>query len=176
MTPSHPLVEHIAVLRKRPGTRQAFRSDVSFDDLAITTARLLADERVMVDLTLESIAEGVVASGTITYAWEGECRRCLASVRGEESAPVKEIFATHPIEGETWPLGPDSIDLEPIVRETVLLTLPLAPLCDQACAGPVPEQFPAKVEGQDGDRASDGSDRPAKDPRWSALDQLEFDQ
>lgn len=176
MTPSHPLVEHIAVLRKWPGTRQPFHAEVSFDDLAITTAHLPADEPVVVDLTLESIAEGVVASGTITYAWEGECRRCLASVRGKESAPIREIFATHPVEGETWPLGPDSLDLEPVVRETVLLTLPLAPLCDQACAGPVPEQFPAKVEGQGGEGDLGSADRPVKDPRWAALDQLEFDQ
>jgi uncharacterized protein len=70
--------------------------------------------------------------------------------------------------GETWPLTSDEIDLEPVVREAVLLALPLAPLCDEGCLGPAPERFPATVE--DGDVAEE----PPRDPRWAALDQLDL--
>ncbi len=175
MTRARPLLAHVARLRKRPGSREPFRADVAFDDLAITSARVPGSEPVGVDLTLESIAEGVVASGNVTFAWEGECRRCLRTLRGTTSAAVREIFEADPVEGETWPLGSDSIDLEPVVREAVLVNLPLAPLCDENCLGPAPDQFPTTVEG-DGDAAAGTGDHPAKDPRWAALDALEFDQ
>ena len=38
-------------------------------------------------------------------------------------------------EGETYPLDGDQIDLEPMVRDAVLLELPLGPLCGDDCAG-----------------------------------------
>ena len=41
---------------------------------------------------------------------------------------VDELFETHPLEGETYKLDDDVIDLEPMVRDASLLELPLAPL------------------------------------------------
>ena len=71
--------------------------------------------------------------------WQGTCRRCLEPVEGEAEASVKEIFERHPVEGETYLLDGESIDLEPLVRDAVLLALPLAPLCREDCPGPAPE-------------------------------------
>lgn len=172
MTPFNPLVEHVAVLRRRPGTQQPFHAEVPLEDLVVTSARVPIDAPVVVELTLESINEGVVAAGTVSFTWEGGCRRCLKPVRGHETLAVREIFETHPTEGATYPLGPDSIDLEPVVREAVLVSLPLAPLCAEDCAGPAPEQFPTAVEGEGPTVEEPGG----KDPRWGALDGLRFDQ
>ena len=47
-----------------------------------------------------------------------------------------------PTEGETYPLDGEQVDLEPLVRDAVLLALPLAPLCADDCPGPAPEAFP----------------------------------
>ena len=54
-----------------------------------------------------------------------------------------------------------------MVRDAVLLALPLAPLCADACAGPAPDEFPT------GPVATE--EQPV-DPRWAALTQLEFDE
>ena len=81
---------------------------------------------------------------------------------------VHEIFESNPTEGETWPLTDEGIDLAPMLRETALLALPLAPLCRDDCEGAEPERFPTGAV----DEADGGV---LGDPRWAALDQLTFD-
>jgi uncharacterized protein len=178
---ARPLVVGIADLRRQPGTRRRFQRGVPLDGLAITSARVPDDAEIGLDLELEALSNGLVATGTLTVPWEGECRRCLRDVRSETVADIREVFEPSPVEGETYPLGDDLVDLEPMVRDAVLLTLPLAPLCDEGCLGPAPDTFPAVVEG-DGPEASDdpggaaaAASRPPTDPRWAALDDLRFD-
>jgi uncharacterized protein len=152
------------------------QESVALEDLATSTAAVVPGEPVEVDLVLESIPQGVSVSGTVRAHWAGECRRCLEEVVGEAEVRVQEIFERTPTEGETWPLGPDEIDLEPVVREAVLLALPLAPLCREDCLGPAPDRFPARVEPDDehDDEPKGEEDEPPRDPRWAALDQLDL--
>jgi uncharacterized protein len=79
------------------------------------------------------------------------------------------VFEVRPVDGETYPIEGDEVDLEPVVRDAALLHLPLAPLCRPDCEGPAPDVFPTRVEGD----ATD--DEPARDPRWAALDELRLD-
>ena len=80
---------------------------------------------------------------------------------------LSEVFEPHPVDGETYPIEGDEVDLEPVVRDGVLLHLPLAPLCRPDCPGPAPEAFPTMVEGEDGEVSDeDLSGEPARDPRW----------
>ena len=117
-------------------------------------------------ITLESILDGALTvTGRVTAPWAGECRRCLREVKGELVAELREVFEPRAIEGETYPLLGDRADLEPMLRDAVLLTLPLAPLCEDACAGPDPEAHPVSVQG----------DAPAEpDSRWAALRDLDL--
>jgi uncharacterized protein len=59
----------------------------------------------------------------------------------------------------------DLVDLEPVVRDAVLLALPQAPLCQEDCLGLCPECG--------GKRAELGADHRHEiiDPRWAALKQ-----
>ena len=113
-------------------------------------------------------------TGTLHVSWVGECRRCLEPTGGVADVDVREIYERSAVEGETFELDGDQVDLEPMAREQVLLALPLAPLCDDACVGPAPDQFPATVE-RDAHEPDGDDDRPAGDPRWAALDALNFD-
>ncbi len=167
------LVVPVADIRRRLGSRLDVHVTAAFDDLAVGDgAAVPADELATVDVPLEPIFDGVVASGTASAPWEGPCRRCLTGVRGTIEADLREVFTTDPVEGETFPIHGDQVDLEPPVRETVLLSLPLAPPCGEACEGPAPEAFPARVEADGG--VDDEDDAP-RDPRWAALDDLRFD-
>jgi uncharacterized protein len=161
-----PFLVPIAELGQRPGARQRVRLAGPLP-VELSSARL-TDDDVVADVTLESQGDTLTVTGTATGRWEGECRRCLEATGGEVTVQLSEVFEPHPTEGETYPLGRDSVDLEPVLREALALALPIAPLCDEACAGPDPDAHPVGV-------AEDEADEPATDPRWGALDALKFD-
>jgi uncharacterized protein len=173
---TRPFLVGVTDLVRRLGTRRPVRRAAPLPGLAITTAALDPATDVVADLELESIANGVVARGTITARWTGSCRRCLDPVSGTVVVDLREIFQRDPVDGETYPLVDDILDLEPMVRDVLLGSLPLAPLCSEDCRGPDPDAFPTSVEGESDD-AEDvtRSDGPPADPRWAALDQLKFD-
>jgi uncharacterized protein len=169
----------VADLLAHPGSRRAVRVAVALPGIAISTAAVPPDEPIEVELELESILPpGVTATGRVRAPWTGSCRRCLEPVTGVVEARVREVFERHPVEGETYRLVGDEVDLEPLVRDAVLLSLPLAPLCSEACRGPAPDLFPARVA-DDSDAGQvdrdDAAPAPVHDPRWAALDELRFD-
>jgi uncharacterized protein len=67
---------------------------------------------------------------------------------------------------DTYPLTGEQLDLAPLVRDALLLSLPLAPLCRPDCAGLCPVCGAELAEGPC------GCDTTPTDPRWSALDDL----
>ena len=92
---------------------------------------------VELSLRFEAVVEGVLVSGTATVAVSGECARCLDPVQWDETVPFTELYLHEPgPEEEELPvLDGDFLDLEPVVRDAVVLALPLAPLCRDDCPG-----------------------------------------
>lgn len=178
-------LEHIADVRRRPGSqRPVVRSfpASALGHLATTAAAIPPDAEVALEGVVEATGVDIVLTGTLRFGWEGDCRRCLESVAGTVESDLREVFEPTPVEGETWPVEGDAIDLGPVLRDAALLTLPLVPLCSEECAGPDPERFPTGVEGGAGPVAEDvvpdetvEAGTGAVDPRWAALDQLRFD-
>jgi uncharacterized protein len=97
--------------------------------------------------------------------WAGECRRCLAPASGVLELPVRELYTEDGDGDETYPLADDEVDLEPLVRDAVLLELPRAPLCRPNCLGLCP------TCGANRNEEACGCEAP-RDPRWGALDVL----
>jgi uncharacterized protein len=170
---SHPVLRiGVMELRRRPGTQREVRVATTLAGLQITGAKVPEDAELVVDATLESIeGAAVTVIGTVTVPWTAECRRCLDEIEGVATVALSEVFEVHPVEGETYPIEGDEVDLEPVVRDAALLHLPLAPLCRPDCAGPAPETFPATLEGE----VAEDDDEPARDPRWAVLDELRLD-
>jgi uncharacterized protein len=84
-------------------------------------------------------------------------------VSGVAVVELQEVFTAGSVAGDTYPLAGDMVDLAPMVRDAVLLALPIAPLCDADCPGPDPEGHPVTVE-------VDAAElEPVADPRWAAL-------
>ncbi len=160
------LVISVADLLARPGVQRAIEVEDELPDLALSSSAVVPGQPVLANLVLESTGSAVVASGTIRARWVGECRRCLGEVRGEAVTDVREVFERNPTEGETYLLDGDEVDLEPLLRDAVLLALPIALLCDEACDGPQPEAYRVTTVDH-----VDPADL-AVDPRWAALDQL----
>jgi uncharacterized protein len=154
-------------LRRRLGDHLDVHVERSFDDLRVGEVEVSPDVPVVVDLRLEAIQGGVEATGRVAAHWAGPCRRCLEPVEDDLDVEVDELFADVPVEGETYPIDHDTVELAPLIREAVLLALPLAPLCREDCPGPDPESFPGGSDTDD-----DQGSEPPRDPRWAALDVL----
>ncbi|MGH9120017.1 MAG: YceD family protein [Acidimicrobiales bacterium] len=161
-----PFVVTVADLLARPGVQRRVEVEGARPDLALSSSAVVQGEPVRAELVLESTGSAIVASGRVVAQWIGECRRCLGEVRGEAVSEIREVFERHPTDGETYLLHGDDIDLEPLLRDAVLLALPIAPLCDQACGGPEPEAYRVMTAADE-----EAETRPV-DPRWSVLDQL----
>lgn len=132
------------------------------------------------DLRLESVVEGVLVSGTVSATVVGECARCLDPVSPRLVVDLQELYAYPGREPggrhqqgddqdedvEELPrLDGDLLDLEPALRDAVVLALPLKPLCREDCPGLCP-QCGARLE-SDPDHGHDEID-----PRWAALRDL----
>jgi len=161
-----PFIADIVALRRHQGHREQLMVHAPLPGLRVTGSEVPAGEAVDLELVLEAVEGGIVVTGTAGAAWSGECRRCLQPVGGRVTADVEELFVRDSEEGETYPIGGDHIDLEPLARETVVLALPMAPLCRADCAGLCP------TCGADLNRGPCGCPLPDVDPRWAALDAL----
>lgn len=164
----HPFVVPTGELFRHRGARHRVELVGALPGLALSTTRLTGRD-VVADLVLEAQSDSVTVTGTVTGEWAGECRRCLGSTGGAVVVEVSEVFEPDPVEGETYPLGREEVDLEPVLREALALALPVAPLCDDLCAGPDPASHPVTIARDEGDEAR------VPDPRWGALDALRFD-
>lgn len=171
----HPPRELISVteIRRHLGSRLSVERSLEAEGLGLSDVRVVDGSAVTLTGEVESISEGVVLTGTVSVPWEAECRRCLTEVTGVAEIDVREVFETHPVDGETWQLEQDHIDVGPLLHDTALLALPLAPLCGDDCAGPAPDAYPTAPVDDDTDPVDD---EPPSDPRWAALKDLKLDE
>ncbi len=165
MTSPNGLIVDVVAIQRRTVTRRDVVARVAIGAALVGSVEVV-DWSADVELVVEAVVEGMAASGTVSARWIGPCRRCLSSVEGTIGIEIREIFESEPTEGETWPILDERIDLTPVVREAVLLALPLAPLCEESCRGPEPDRFPTGVP---------DDERPSGDPRWAILEELSFD-
>lgn len=135
--------------------------------VADVDSRVPAGTEAVAEVVVAAFDGGVSVSGTVTAAWEGECRRCLAHLEGPLVAPVKEIFRRGggPDEG-TYPMAEDQLNLREMVLDSLFAALPVLPLCQEGCLGLCP------TCGADRNVSSCGCRQDEVDPRWSALEVL----
>lgn len=158
----------VSNLMKRPGASRSVLVEGVLNDVRGPGAEV-ADDPIVVDVTLERVSEGIVVRGTVAARWDAACSRCLVPVGGELALHVGELYERQPLEGETYPLSDDDIvDLEPLVRDALLLELPSVPLCRADCAGLCPSC------GADHNLTPCKCDDHEPDPRWDALRSLEL--
>jgi uncharacterized protein len=121
------------------------------------------------DVTLIPFEGGIDVEGTVSAPWVGICRRCADPVSGELHIGVHERYADPPLAGpsdeELYPIVADEIDLGLLVRDAVVLELPMAPLCREGCAGLCPQCGANRNEGECGCVVP-------RDLRWANLDVL----
>jgi uncharacterized protein len=127
------------------------------------------------EFRLESVTEGVLVTGTVSAPLTGQCGRCLEPVSDELVVDVCELFAYADSatdetteQDEVHRVVGDLIDVEPVVRDAVVLGLPWTPLCRPDCAGLCP------TCGQRLDDLPAGHAHDVIDPRWAGLAGLDL--
>ncbi|WP_275462774.1 YceD family protein [Streptomyces noursei] len=166
-------------LGRRPGTlKRLSRSVEAPADLGNEVIGVPLGGPVELDLRLESVMDGVLVTGTARATVTGECVRCLEPLERVLEADFQELFSYPDADARTTESGDDAedeedsfhleddlFDLEPVLRDAVVLALPLQPVCREDCPGLCPDC---------GARLADDPDHhhDAVDMRWAALQEL----
>ena len=155
---SAPLVVDTRDLGRRPGSlRRLAWTAPAPKDVGNAVLHVPAGEDVDLDLRLEAVMDGVLVSGTAGTRARGECVRCLEPVEYDIEVDLQELYSyadTSPVrsggagagraapredrdpdEDGTSVLEGDLLDLEPVLRDALVLALPLQPRCDDECPG-----------------------------------------
>ncbi len=170
-TDDRSVLVDVAALLRWPGTRREVPVALVPERIETSVCAVVGLNGVIV---AESIGEKVAVSGTLALRWRGECRRCLEPATGTTEVEIQEIFEKEPVEGETYELPTaDHLDLAPMLLEQAILALPIAPLCDESCAGPAPGVYPTAVAAEID--LVDEQTGQLGDPRWAALDALRLE-
>jgi uncharacterized protein len=164
--PRSPFVLDIRELGRRAGSMRTLHRELAAPSgWGLELVAVPAGTPVTLDVRLESVMEGVLVSGSVRARVDAECGRCLDPVSTDLEAPIQELFAYAPEPGEEDILlvDGDLLDLEPVLRDAVVLSLPVNPVCDEDCPGlcaGCDEELPA-------DHAHE-----AADSRWAQLASL----
>jgi uncharacterized protein len=171
LDPRSGLVLDTHELGRRAGAMKQVRAVVGAPaELGIDVIGVPPGSPVELDVRLESVVEGVLVTGTATVAVRGQCVRCLTEISDELEVDVQELFVhegSEAAEDEASRLAGDLIDLEPLLRDEVVLDLPFQPVCREDCAGLCVEC------GANLNDDPEHAHRAATDPRWDALRALE---
>ena len=183
LDPRAPLVLDTRELGRRPGSQRkmSFAAEAPAE-LGIEILGVPEGSPVDIDLRLEAVMEGVLVTGTARVELEGECARCLEPIDDDVVVTFQELFVyddlresrnrPHDVDGhaeddEVSTLEDDLLDLEPLLRDAVVLALPFQPLCRDDCPGLCVEC---------GARLADDPDHRHDapiDPRWAKLQALD---
>jgi len=171
-----PFVFDVRELGRRAGAMRQFDRDVPAADLLGAKGSLddlysAEGADLELDLRVESVVEGMLATGQVSGSLVGQCVRCLDPVEVDLDADFQELFyydaadLTAEEAEEAQLVVEDLIDVEALVHDAVMLELPLQPLCEDDCPGLCAEC---------GARLTDDPEHRHEtlDPRWAALSAL----
>lgn len=123
---------------------------------------------VELEVRFESVHEGILVTGTANVEVTGECGRCLEPLRFDRDVEIQELFfysdsaSLSGEDEEQYRVENDAVDLEPVLRDAVVTSLPFQPVCRPDCKG-LCSECGVQLNDHPGHRHE------VVDPRWSAL-------
>ena len=138
VSPRHPLRLNVGFIVSQP---IGYSRDFHFDFQSI---------HLQPDLNLNSLTgvtrigrtpQGLLVQGKFHAAYQAECVRCLNETQLQLKTEFNELYAfSNRTMTEFGLILPEdgNIDLEPIVREYLLIEIPISPLCRPDCKGLCP--------------------------------------
>lgn len=92
-------------------------------------------------ITLERTRNGIHSLAELSAMTEAECGRCLEPFKLQVKADFEEVFtfANHPLSEDEAIIPEDGyLEFEPLIREYLMLELPINPVCRIDCKGLCP--------------------------------------
>lgn len=163
----HPFSISVRDIVRQPGQMREVDLEGTFGEpVGEALARVGGDEPIDLDVRLESVHEGILATGTASTVARAMCARCLTEFDLELDVDFLELFAYDRSSDSDYLVVDDIVDLLPVVRDAVVLALPFQPVDRPDCAG---------LDPVTGERLEPGSayvPPESIDPRWAALQGL----
>ncbi len=161
--PTSPYSVLVRDLIRRPGEERSTTLELTVPEkLGEGMVHVDPGTPMHIDLRLESLHDGILATAEVETRANGQCVRCLDDLTLDVQVEFQELFAYSVDEAFDYTVQDDHVDLEPVVRDAVVLSLPFQPVCRPDCPGLDPET---------GERLTEGSaPREVIDPRWAALE------
>ena len=163
-TQHSPFRVNVRDLVNRPGEMREARLTVAVTQpMGEGLVSVREGSELDLDVRLESVHEGILVTAEVDAVAEGECGRCLIDIALPVRVEFQELFAYHSGEAFEVEVQGDQVDLEPLLRDAVVLSLPFQPVCRPDCPG---------LDPVSGVRLADHPDLVApsqRDPRWAAL-------
>ena len=123
-------------LTRRPGQMNELELDI---ELAIPmgqgAATVPAGEVVELNLRLESVHDGILATGEVDSTAMADCSRCLEPLKLAVEVDFQELFAYSLEQEDDFLVQDEKIDLEQAITDAVVLSLPFKPVCSEDCLG-----------------------------------------
>lgn len=143
---SNPFLLNTHDLPRRAGEMKEYELDIQLDSPIGLDVIAVPVGILELDLRLESVSEGVLATGEFEVVAKGECIRCLDPIELELSRNFQELYAYSPNSDDPEELEEDQLlmdgeilNLELPIRDAIVLALPINPVCDDGCQGLCPE-------------------------------------
>ena len=175
MTTPSPLVVSVHDLGRGPGASRALVTTVPAPaGIGAEVLQVPDGSDLELDLRLDSVLDGIYLTGDVTALLTGACGRCLGEIDEDLVVDVSELVL-YPdrrdalvAEGdEEMTDAPvvtgETIDLEPLLRDALVLAMPFQPLCRPDCPGLCAEC------GERWDDLPADHAHEILDPRWAAL-------
>jgi uncharacterized protein len=161
------LAVNVRELMRAPAAHRHVHLEATLDDVRTPVAAVDPEVPAVVDVEIENVVDGLLVTGQIEAEVRAECVRCLTGVTDHVTVPVQELFArSSSDEGADEPgyavLDGDTLPLDTMVRDALVLAFPTQPRCREDCAGLCP------VCGADQNVTTCDHDA-AADPRWLPL-------
>ncbi len=165
-----PYTVDVFDLMHRPGEMRERSLDILVpEEFGNAMIGVKAGSALQVDLRMESLHDGILVSADIDGTAAGECGRCLIDIEQSVQVEIQELFAYSSDEAFEYEVHEDTIDLEPVIRDAVVLSLPFQPVCQEDCLGLCPQCGVRLLDNPGHEHEN------AIDPRWAALGSLAAD-
>lgn len=158
------LVLDVTQLVSRPGATVAVHRSTTIPGLTGPLGSVGENEPVEMDLAVDSVTDGVAVTGTVSGTMRLACSRCLIGYDRSFTQPLDEMFYLGGVEDhDGYDVVDNHIDLEPMLRDVIMLAMPMRPLHDENCRGL------CVTCGADLNGADCGHRQEPEDLRWAPL-------
>ena len=123
-------------LTRRPGQMNELELDIELSiPMGQGAATVPAGEIVELNLRLESVHDGILATGEVDSTAMADCSRCLEPLKLAVEVDFQELFAYSLEQEDDFLVQDEKIDLEQAITDAVVLSLPFKPVCSEDCLG-----------------------------------------